>query len=124
MVRKAVSILLIVLMSAQSLYKLGLVTYFEMNREYIATVLCINKKEPAKHCNGQCYLKKNLKKADTKENTPVNPVREKIELQAFVIENFSFGFETIADSSQKNTPYLKVRTLGYHQGQFRPPSFS
>jgi hypothetical protein len=124
MLRKAVSILLIVLMSAQSLYKLGLVTYFEMNREYIATVLCINKKEPAKHCNGQCYLKKNLKKADTKEDTPVNPVREKIDLQTFVVENFTFSLEVITDSPQKNTPYLKLRTIGYHQGQYRPPSVS
>jgi hypothetical protein len=124
MLRKAVSILLIVLLSAQSLYKLGLVTYFEINREYIATVLCINKKEPAKHCNGQCYLKKNLKKADSKENTPVNTIREKIELQACVVEDFIFDLDVTIDSSEKNTPYLNVKTIAYHRGQYRPPSVS
>lgn len=120
--RKAVSILLIVLMSAQSLYKIGLVTYFEMNREYIASVLCINKKEPSKHCNGQCYLKKNLRESETRDNAPVNPVREKIEFQVFVIEKFTFGFATTDTDFQKNTPYLKLSTSGYYHGLFRPPA--
>jgi hypothetical protein len=109
-------------MSAQSLYKLGLVTYFEMNREYIATVLCINKQQPSKHCNGQCYLKKNLKESETRSNAPLNQVREKIDFQVFVIEKFTFGFATADRNSQKNTPYLKLSTRGYHHGLFRPPT--
>ena len=40
---------------------------FEMNKNYIATELCINKSRPELHCNGKCYLLKKLKQAQEKE---------------------------------------------------------
>ncbi len=39
-----------------------------VNKEYIATVLCINKDKPEMHCNGKCHLTKQLKKASEDEN--------------------------------------------------------
>lgn len=36
---------------------------FELNREYIAAELCVNRDVPESGCNGQCYLMKKLKQA-------------------------------------------------------------
>jgi hypothetical protein len=46
---------------------------YEINKKYIAEVLCENKDKPMMHCNGKCYLKKQLKKAnDIPENEPLS----------------------------------------------------
>jgi len=46
---------------------------YEINKKYIAEVLCKNKDRPEMHCNGKCYLKKQLKKAnDIPENEPLS----------------------------------------------------
>ena len=37
---------------------------FELNQDYIAKNLCENRNKPCCHCNGKCYLKKQLNKAD------------------------------------------------------------
>ena len=37
---------------------------FNLRRDYIADVLCINRDEPMTVCNGQCYLSDQLKKAN------------------------------------------------------------
>ena len=37
---------------------------YEINKKYIAEVLCENKDKPMMHCNGKCHLKKQLKKAN------------------------------------------------------------
>lgn len=36
---------------------------FELNREYIAAELCVNRDVPESGCNGHCYLMKKLKQA-------------------------------------------------------------
>lgn len=40
---------------------------YSVNYEYISKVLCINKDEPTPTCNGKCYLKQQLKKAQETE---------------------------------------------------------
>ena len=45
---------------------------YQINKKYIAEVLCKNKDKPEMHCNGKCYLKEQLKKAnDVPENEPL-----------------------------------------------------
>lgn len=58
----------------------GTIAYFQINKEYIARVLCENRDRPELHCDGQCYLAKRLKTEQEKQdrqttervqNTPV-----------------------------------------------------
>lgn len=42
------------------------------NYDYIAKVLCINKSKPDLHCNGKCYLSKELAKTNDSESFPLN----------------------------------------------------
>ena len=84
--KKFISIALIFILSGQSLYKLGLVTYFQLNRTYISKVLCINKEKPITMCYGNCFLKRNLKLAEASEKSNL-PASEKysIEIPSFII---------------------------------------
>lgn len=44
---------------------------YELNKSYIASKLCVNRNSPEKHCNGKCYLNRQLKKASQqKEQHP------------------------------------------------------
>lgn len=43
-------------------YQVGYFAYFKINQDEIAAEHCVNKDKPEMHCNGQCHLKKELKK--------------------------------------------------------------
>lgn len=43
--------------------------------DYIANVLCINKSRPELHCNGKCYLSKELAKTNDTESSPLNKTK-------------------------------------------------
>ena len=46
-----------------------ILTEYLINRDFIATVLCINKDNPQKHCDGKCHLKKQLAKDDEQQGS-------------------------------------------------------
>ena len=46
----------------------GTIAYFQLNRDYIARVLCENRDRPQMNCNGQCYLAKRLKAQQDKQD--------------------------------------------------------
>lgn len=55
-------------MLSQALVNVGIGVYYELNKEYIAQKLCENRTNPQLHCNGHCYLSKQLKKAEEGSN--------------------------------------------------------
>ena len=58
-------------LSYQCFVKLGIVIWYECNKEYVAKTLCENRDRPERKCCGKCYLRKQLKKTDdgtTKSN--------------------------------------------------------
>ncbi len=65
--RVFIAILLILSLSYQCFLKLGIVVWYEYNKDYIAQNLCENRAQPEKKCCGKCYLNKQLKKADQGE---------------------------------------------------------
>ena len=82
----SVTILLICLIAA-TFSKWILITCYDLNENYVANELCVNKNNPASHCNGHCYLSRQLNN-DEKPNTPINNAsKEKFETQLFFIEN-------------------------------------
>lgn len=58
---------------------LGLWAYYEVNKKMIADKLCVNKSNPSLHCNGKCYLSKQLKKAEENEKKQSRSILEKDE---------------------------------------------
>jgi hypothetical protein len=121
-VKRFVAIGFIFLLSAQCIFKLGIITYFEANRDYIAEVLCINKEKPMTMCYGQCFLDRNLKLADdeTSKEAPATS-KVKIENSIFLGSNFDIhlikaSFDTHFNSSPEDLyTFTSGRTL------FHPP---
>ena len=78
--KKVLSILMAVLIIAQMMINVGIGVYYHLNKEYISNQLCINKSNPALHCNGHCYLSKQLKNAEQREKQSSQTFKEKDEI--------------------------------------------
>lgn len=52
----------------QCVAHLGVIGYYQLNKEYIAKNLCENRDKPKMNCCGKCYLKKQLRKIDNNTN--------------------------------------------------------
>ena len=44
-----------------------IVSFYEMNKEYITKNFCVNKDKPEMECDGKCHMKKMLKKSKDKQ---------------------------------------------------------
>lgn len=51
----------------QCFLQLGIINWYELNKEVITQKYCENKGKPAMKCHGKCYLKKQLKKAESRQ---------------------------------------------------------
>lgn len=67
--KKGFIFVLVMAMLLQSSIRSIYVAYYQINRDYIASELCINKAKPASTCNGKCYLVKKMKQQDQQEQT-------------------------------------------------------
>ena len=80
---------LLFLISSPVLIKTGLLGWYMWNKTEITATKCINRKKPERHCNGKCYLAKQLKKIDNPVHSdrPVLPVKlwEKVETVVFLL---------------------------------------
>lgn len=82
------------------------------------------------HCNGQCYLSKQLKKIESDyqaSKVPLNPKNIKSAEFLLYMENFpAIGaeFSSVADSSFKGGIYPDYLNQQYFTFCFKPPCFS
>ncbi len=107
--QKAISILLVFCILLQAFSKLSIIATYELNKDFISKVLCINKQEPASQCEGKCYLTKKLEQAEKHEHLPSGDIKLKVEI-LFIqhIANFHFvglPLETTAASFYPQLPY-------------------
>jgi hypothetical protein len=111
-------------MSAQSFYKLGVMTYFQINRDFIAEVLCINKEKPATSCNGQCFLKQKLQLADDAPEapTPAPAGKQSIDFPTFIVSENYYGFQRVPLPVSQNTSYVGNTSSPHVRSQFHPPT--
>jgi hypothetical protein len=65
MLRSLFSLLLVALFISKLVYGLIWQVHYELNKAEITARYCENKNRPELHCNGQCYLAKQLQKADS-----------------------------------------------------------
>jgi hypothetical protein len=86
---------LLLLMSAQFLYKTGFIVYFVTQKAQIIKEFCENKDKPKMKCDGKCHLKKYVKSeikqeqqsSDTQESPSIPDLKH--------LKNFNFYY--IAD---------------------------
>jgi|SRR5436190_7564802 len=81
----SISILFICLIAA-TFSSWFIIFAYDINQQYISKELCLNKTNPSIHCNGHCYLSKQLAKEE-KPSSPLNTKgNEKFEIQLFCIQ--------------------------------------
>lgn len=123
MLARSIAILLIFSSVSMSLSGLFVFAGFELNQQYIATVLCVNKNKPELHCNGKCYLMKKLKQAEEKEQKQERQLL-KIQLQeplsGDVVTFKRYAIAALQQHIPLSTgiPLSKVNTI------FHPPRYS
>lgn len=79
---------LIFVVSVQTFDQFGVFMEYQLNKEYIQEVLCINKNEPSLECLGYCYVSEKIKKQHqddeqqvTREFKQANHFFENIEIE-------------------------------------------
>ncbi len=67
MLKRYISILLLLAMISAHFSRSFVYAGFEINKSYIVAELCENRDKPSLNCNGKCFLKKKLQAAEEKE---------------------------------------------------------
>lgn len=120
MLNRFISLTLILALSFQCLVKLGLLTYYSVNIEYIVKELCENKDKPELKCKGKCFLKKKMAQADEAEKK-TNEIFKQIEFPAFIPNStLTFNIECI---DIKSLPFIlkDLYSHNIHNKIFHPP---
>jgi hypothetical protein len=104
---------------------LGTIAYFNLNRDYIARVLCENRDKPQLHCNGQCYLAKRLKAQQDKQNKETTERVQKLPvLQWFYSDPTHLAVASSGFDRSTNlmlAKYIFPVSVMFLPGVFQPP---
>jgi len=121
--RKSVCLLLLLLIIVQSFNKLGIILAFNINQNYIAASLCVNKDKPQLHCNGRCFLAKKLRQAEQNEEKQRAENQEKANVLFFCkLNRLELNGSIINRGPQNFNPfYLKFKPSIFTNDIFKPP---
>lgn len=107
--------------------QLGVIGYYELNKDYIAKNLCVNRDKPQMKCCGKCYLKKHLNKIGNDESSKNLPNKvEKNEVMVFVIpSSFSILHHSFNTKTKVFNPSLQnLYNTSVYKSIFHPPSLA
>jgi len=123
---KALAILVFLSLFAQGIVQLGIIGYYQINKDYIAKNLCENRDKPKMKCCGKCYLRKQLKKAEGSNSSKDAPGKiEKAEQLVFIIsatEPVSSCLQHLT-LSVRNPTNKHLHNYDFLSRVFHPPSF-
>lgn len=94
---------------------------YRMNRNYIASVLCVNRNNPSACCQGKCYMKKKL--GQDEENGKQRPgnSREKYEINWFCQEDRPAA-SMLVESNPYSAFMNRILAAPFLSGVFHPPA--
>ncbi|KAA2242553.1 hypothetical protein F0L74_08435 [Chitinophaga agrisoli] len=79
--KQVAAILLLIGVLGQTFSKALIIAEYELNKEYIAKNLCVNRSRPKMHCNGRCHMMKQLKQEEKKDQeNPERRLENKLEI--------------------------------------------
>jgi hypothetical protein len=122
MYKYPVTILLILLVAAQSFSKWCLIAEFQVNRDNIARTLCVNRLNPISCCKGTCFLNKTLQEDENKQQAPAKGgQRDEVLLQVHFFHNElpePAAFDVVLTHRAR---YIDLASQGYLPSFFAPP---
>lgn len=90
MLRRTLSYILILLILSSGFTRFYFYVGYELNKNYIATVLCENINKPELKCDGKCYLSKKIKQAEKEDQKSEQTASKTMLSQNFIFTNFHF----------------------------------
>jgi hypothetical protein len=120
-----ISILVLSSFLAKDLASFAWQTWFYINQQEIAAEKCENKAKPMMNCDGQCYLSKQLKKLEEKEqnhNSKSNPF-QKIEKIEMLPQLLTFDYQIFQENSTEKATFFYKFSFSRKESNsvFRPP---
>ena len=121
--RKIVSILLIFSFLVQATSQLFILGVFELNRNYIAANLCINRFESIPVCKGSCVLEKQLKENEQKQEKLPDLKTKEINLYCQV-DSLTIPSRALLLNLKPTYLFLNISFISseHLSSVFRPPS--
>ncbi|WP_396189190.1 hypothetical protein [Flavobacterium sp.] len=74
--KKLLCLFILVIFSFQITKSIWTITSFQINREYIASNLCINRFDKIPTCKGQCFLTKELNKEQSENKRNITTIEK------------------------------------------------
>jgi len=106
----------------QNFSKLIIVANFEMNKEYIAKNLCVQKDVKDNCCQGSCHLKTELEADENTKELPGTPtLKDNLETSLYHQNLLCLGLQSPGLIFDNFTPYKQVKLFAYHPSVFHPP---
>ena len=97
---------------------------YAVNYDYIVENLCENKEKPELMCNGKCYVRKELTKANQEQTTQNGHKIPVPSLDVFLVaEDFKFAHADIDSIDQESISTFCMNSCyaEYHPKIFHPP---
>jgi hypothetical protein len=91
---------------------------YQVNKNYIATVLCVNRDKPASCCKGKCYLKKTLQRQEDGDKSTA--AKEKFESDWY-FEDIHTGESRKAIAEITFGDMLEQLPIQFPHAIFHPP---
>ncbi len=121
--KKFVASILVILIISQTLVNVGILMYYTINKAYIAKQLCVNRNNPTLHCEGHCYLGKQLKKAEEGEQRQAsNLSKEKDEVPCQAKTELSQPLILCRVLSEPRTAASSTPLAGATRALIKPPA--
>ena len=79
--------ILLLLMTIQTFSKWVVVIDYNLNRNYIAKNLCVNRARPKMHCNGKCQMMKKLAEEEKQNSSNNSNNTSRIKVQDLVFND-------------------------------------
>lgn len=118
-----VSALLILMIIRMMAMPVACISY-SLNKNYIAKKLCVNRYRPSLKCNGQCFFKKQLEKANENERKDNDGPVKAFSLDYFEeLTVFSFPASHFNSMMAYKTHPESYQSF-YYSTIFHPPSFT
>lgn len=126
--KKILSITLLIALAIKLLMAPAIFLDYQLRKDFIVKNYCVNKNRPEMHCDGKCYLAKQLKKAQEKEEKEATNdfLTKFFGVEGFTkTENFRnfFGQQAYFAQSIKNYFYLDKAISTDNASIFHPPKF-
>ena len=106
--KRTLTFLMLVAVLNQTFNTVSTLVAFQMNRQYIAEMLCVNKNRPEMNCNGKCVLMQRVQsEVDKAQAKGQQMLQNLIEHEVVLFfENWDFNLE-----SEQNLPNFRCHSI-------------